>query len=171
LPVGLLWRRVYEVTGGGWRRSGVAWLNDVFAYSLSLACNHCQRPAEAGCVPRARDKVPMASSSSIRQAHGCQHCFGPVLDAPQYDAARGRMTKCYLCLDNLEAGLPPACVAACPLRALDFGELSELQAKHGMASDALPLPEGHFTRPALLIKPHQATGRATQLGNPEEIGG
>jgi hypothetical protein len=57
------------------------------------------------------------------------------------------------------------------LRALDFGELSELQAKHPVAPDARPLPDEHFTQPALLIKPHQAMGRAAQLCNAEEVGG
>ena len=44
LPVGVLWRRVYEVTGGGWTRSGDTWTSDVFAYNLSISCNHCQQP-------------------------------------------------------------------------------------------------------------------------------
>lgn len=44
LRVGILWRRVYEVTGGGWEQRGAAWIHDVFAYNVSLACNHCQRP-------------------------------------------------------------------------------------------------------------------------------
>jgi hypothetical protein len=57
------------------------------------------------------------------------------------------------------------------LRALDFGELSELQAKHDAAPDTLPLPDEHFTQPALLIKCHQAMGRTAQLGNAEEVGG
>ncbi len=39
LPVGILWRRVYEVAGGGWTRRGEAWLSTVFAYNVSLACN------------------------------------------------------------------------------------------------------------------------------------
>lgn len=174
LPAGLLWRRVYEVAGGGWTRSGAAWINDVFAYNLSLSCNHCQRPV---CVEVCPTRAMHKRSDGIvvvdqDKCMGCQYCsWACPYDAPQYDAARGRMTKCDFCADNLEVGLPPACVAACPLRALDYGDLSELQAKHGAASDTLPLPEDHFTRPALLIKPHQAAGRATQLGNPEEIGG
>jgi anaerobic dimethyl sulfoxide reductase subunit B (iron-sulfur subunit) len=174
LPTGLLWRRVYEITGGSWTRSGAAWINDVFAYNLSLSCNHCQQPL---CVEVCPTRAMHKRSDGIvvvdqDKCMGCQYCsWACPYDALQYDAARGRMTKCDFCVDNLEADLPPACVAACPLRALDFGELSELQAKHVVASDALPLPEGHFTRPALLIKPHPAMGRATQLGNPEEIGG
>jgi len=40
----ILWRRVYEVSGGGWARSGNAWTQDVFAWNLSLSCNHCEKP-------------------------------------------------------------------------------------------------------------------------------
>jgi len=173
LPVGLLWRRVYEVTGGGWTRSGAAWINDVFAYHLSISCNHCQRPI---CVEVCPTRAMHKRADGIvvvdqDKCLGCQYCsWACPYDAPQYDAARGRMTKCDLCVDNLEAGLPPACVAACPLRTLDFGELRDLQARRAAASDALPLPDEHFTQPALLIGRHQAMGRAAQLGNAEEIG-
>jgi anaerobic dimethyl sulfoxide reductase subunit B (iron-sulfur subunit) len=43
LEVGRLWRRVYEVSGGGWQRQGQAWTTSAFAYNLSLACNHCAK--------------------------------------------------------------------------------------------------------------------------------
>ena len=51
LEVGLLWRRVYEVTGGDWTRSGEAWVSSVFAYNVSLACNHCLEPICAEVCP------------------------------------------------------------------------------------------------------------------------
>ena len=51
LPVGVLWRRVYEVAGGGWLREGEAWRTDAFAYSLSLACKHCAEPVCAEVCP------------------------------------------------------------------------------------------------------------------------
>ncbi len=173
LPAGLLWRRVYEVTGGSWMRSGVAWISDVFAYNLSISCNHCQRPI---CVEVCPTRAMHKRADGIvvidqDKCMGCQYCsWACPYDAPQYDAACGRMTKCDFCADNLEAGLPPACVAACPLRALDFGVLSELQAKHSTAPDARPLPGDHFTQPALLLTAHRAMGRAARLGNTEEVG-
>jgi len=37
LVVGVLWRRVYEVTGGGWEKVGSAWVSRVFSYNLSIA--------------------------------------------------------------------------------------------------------------------------------------
>ena len=36
LPVGVMWRRVIEVSGGGWVQEGEAWTNNVFAYNLSI---------------------------------------------------------------------------------------------------------------------------------------
>ena len=173
LPVGLLWRRVYEVTGGGWTRAGAAWTNDVFAYNLSLSCQHCQRPICVEVCPtqamhKRADGVVLVDEAMCM---GCQYCsWACPYDAPQYDMAHGRMTKCNFCADDLDAGRPPACVAACPLRALDYGELSELAAKHGKVAGPPPLPDDALTRPALIVKPHRAVGREARLGNGEELG-
>jgi anaerobic dimethyl sulfoxide reductase subunit B (iron-sulfur subunit) len=51
LPVGVLWRRVIEVSGGEWIAAGNSWESSVFAYHLSLACNHCTHPKCAGVCP------------------------------------------------------------------------------------------------------------------------
>lgn len=172
LPVGLLWRRVYEVTGGGWQQSGAAWTSDVFAYNLSMSCNHCERPI---CVEVCPTQAMHQRADGIvvvdqEKCVGCQYCsWACPYAAPQYDTAQGTMTKCDFCVDNLAAGLPPACVAACPLRVLDFGEVSELQAKHGSLSGVRPLPDEALTQPSLIIKPHQAAQRESVLGNTEEV--
>jgi anaerobic dimethyl sulfoxide reductase subunit B (iron-sulfur subunit) len=172
LPVGLLWRRVYEVTGGGWTQSGQAWTSDVFAYNLSLSCNHCEKPICVEVCPtramhqRADGIVVVDQDKCV----GCQYCsWACPYHAPQYDRAQGHMTKCDFCADNLAAGLSPACVAACPLRVLDFGEVSVLQAKHGSLASVRPLPDESLTRPSIVIKPHQAEGREGVLGNAEEV--
>jgi anaerobic dimethyl sulfoxide reductase subunit B (iron-sulfur subunit) len=65
------------------------------------------------------------------------------------------MTKCDFCVDELAQGLPPACVAACPLRALEFGELSELEQRHGPLLQLHPMPKNALTEPALLLTPHK----------------
>ncbi|HHY25890.1 MAG TPA: 4Fe-4S ferredoxin, partial [Desulfitobacterium dehalogenans] len=45
------------------------------------------------------------------------------------------------------------CVDACPMRALEWGELEDLKAKHGDSVSELPLlPVSSVTKPALLIK-------------------
>jgi anaerobic dimethyl sulfoxide reductase subunit B (iron-sulfur subunit) len=123
LPLGVNWRRVYEVSGGSWQHIGDAWVTDVFAYNLSIACNHCVHPKCAGVCPTdayvQRDDgiVYIDESKCI----GCGYCsWACPYAVPQYNPELGHMTKCNFCMDNINAGLPPACVAACPLRVLDY---------------------------------------------------
>ncbi|MBI2407831.1 MAG: 4Fe-4S ferredoxin, partial [Gemmatimonadetes bacterium] len=76
LPVGVLWRRVYEVTGGGWTRAGETWTSDVFAYHLSIACNHCERPicvevCPTGAMHRRYDGIVAIDRE---KCVGCQYC-------------------------------------------------------------------------------------------------
>jgi anaerobic dimethyl sulfoxide reductase subunit B (iron-sulfur subunit) len=168
---------VYEVTGGGWTQRGDAWLSSVFAYHVSLACNHCERPicvevCPARAITKREDGVVLIDAD---RCLGCRYCsWACPYGAPQYNAEAGHMTKCTLCADDLDEGLPPSCVAACPLRALDFGDRTELEAKYGSLEDVYPLPEVDLTDPALVLTPHQDTARAiaesARVGNWEEVG-
>jgi anaerobic dimethyl sulfoxide reductase subunit B (iron-sulfur subunit) len=112
LPVGVLWRRVIEASGGEWQTVGNAWENTVFAYYLSLACNHCVHPKCAGVCPvdaytvRPDGIVLIDTSRCI----GCRYCaWACPYGAPQYDAAQGVMNKCDFCYDN------PRCWASADL--------------------------------------------------------
>ncbi len=160
LARGVLWRRVYEISGGGWQRAGAAWTNTVFAYNLSLACNHCAQPICVEVCP-ARALTQRADGIVLLdpdQCLGCRYCeWACPYGAPQYDAQAGRMSKCNLCADNLDAGQPPACVAACPLRALTVRE-DETQT----AQSIYPLPVPRLTEPGLTITPHRAATQAAQ---------
>ncbi len=183
LPLGVLWRRVYEVSGGTWKQEGAAWTNTLFAYNLSLSCNHCVHPKCAGVCPvdaytvRADGIVILDTSKCI----GCGYCaWACPYGAPQYDRHAGHMTKCNFCYDNLEAGLPPACVAACPLRALNYVEADDgrlIAAGHvtlwdtDAASHPYPLAKDSRTRPHLAIKPHAAMASEAEkrIANGEEV--
>jgi anaerobic dimethyl sulfoxide reductase subunit B (iron-sulfur subunit) len=177
LEAGRLWRRVATIEGGEWVRQGEAWTTTAFAYSVSLSCMHCQQPACVDACPtgamrkRADGTVDVAADRCI----GCRYCeWVCPYGAPRYDGAAGRMTKCDLCADERQQNRPPACVAACPMRALEFGELHELEARHGTnGRDIYPLPSPAATRPALVVKPHrdaavEAAGIA-HVGNREEL--
>jgi anaerobic dimethyl sulfoxide reductase subunit B (iron-sulfur subunit) len=180
LPVGVLWRRVYEVTGGDWTRRGEAWVSTVFAYNISLACAHCARPicmevCPSGAYTKRADGIVLLDQAKCL---GCKYCsWACPYGAPQYDERAGRMTKCTFCADAIDAGLPPACVAACPLRALDFGDRAELEARYGALDAVYPLPAAHLTQPALVLTPHPAAARAdartsaesARIGNREEV--
>ncbi|HUI87244.1 MAG TPA: DMSO/selenate family reductase complex B subunit [Anaerolineales bacterium] len=183
LPLGVLWRRVYEVAGGAWKQEGAAWSNTVFAYNISISCNHCQHPKCAGVCPvdaymvREDGIVLLDSSKCI----GCGYCaWACPYGAPQYDQTAGRMTKCNFCYDNLEMGLPPACVSACPLRALDYAEIND---RHNLAAERValwetpaadhpyPMPGNSRLEPHLAVKPHAAMKSTADkfIANLEEV--
>jgi anaerobic dimethyl sulfoxide reductase subunit B (iron-sulfur subunit) len=171
LRAGLLWRRVYEVSGGGWTRTGEAWTQDVFAWNLSISCNHCEQPVCAevcptGAMEMRPDGVVLLDAEKCM---GCRYCeWACPYGAPRYDEERGVMTKCTLCADRLEEGLPPSCVSACPMRALDFGTREEV----GSAAAGFPLPDPRLTRPSLRLTPHPSAARSDGEGavaNREEV--
>ena len=67
------------------------------------------------------------------------------------------MTKCNMCYDLVDQGEKPACVQACPYRALDFGPLDELQKAHGNFAGPAPLPNPNITQPAVVYSPNNVT--------------
>jgi anaerobic dimethyl sulfoxide reductase subunit B (iron-sulfur subunit) len=182
LRAGILWRKVIEVCGGGWQPRGNAWENSIFAYNLSLACNHCTHPKCAGVCPVDAYHVRPDGIVLLDETKcmGCGYCaWACPYGAPQYDQARGIMTKCDFCYDYIDVGLPPSCVAACPLRVLEYGDMQELEA--GQASRNLwqlaasehpfPLPDFSRTEPHLAVKLHSGMKAPLEktVSNREEI--
>ncbi len=185
LPTGVLWRRVYEVSGGSWTNVGPpgVWTTNVFAYNLSIACNHCVHPKCAGVCPTdayvVRDDGIVYIDES--KCMGCGYCaWACPYTAPKYNPELRHMTKCNLCFDNLDAGLPPACVAACPMRVLDFVEVSSEQLSVNSfrelweiqgAEHPFPLPTFSRTQPHLAINPHvgMVNGLEKAISNQEEV--
>jgi anaerobic dimethyl sulfoxide reductase subunit B (iron-sulfur subunit) len=176
LPVGRTWRRVAEYTGGAWVQENGTFQQNVFAYYVSVACNHCENPA---CIEACPAQAIMKRPDGIvvinqQDCIGCRYCeWTCPYGAPQFDAQIGKMSKCNFCYDAIDAGESPACVGACPVRALDYGELSDLQAKYGTLRAVEPLPDPSITRPSVVLSPHkdsQMVGSGTgQLSNPEEV--
>ena len=173
LPVGQAWRRVSEVNGGGWKKQGRAWTQDVFAYNLSISCNHCEDPiCVKSCPTRAMHKrADGLVLIDRRLCIGCKYCAWVCpYGAPQFDANTGVMGKCDLCADYLEAGKNPSCVDACPMRALDFGGYAELAGKHGASRHVYPLPDTSITNPSIRISAHRDTDETgTTVANLEEV--
>jgi anaerobic dimethyl sulfoxide reductase subunit B (iron-sulfur subunit) len=178
LPLGVLWRRVFEYGGGTWNElNHVMTPNGVFAYYFSTACQHCENPV-------CRDVCPTAAISKrddgivlidADKCIGCRYCeWACPYGAPQFREDLGVMTKCNFCEDLLAQGQNPACVDACVMRCLDFGDLEELRQKYGDLAAIEPLPVADMTYPAVVITPHKhaqlsgaGTGRILNL--PEEV--
>ena len=175
-PAGVRWRRVYEVSGGDWVQQGKAWISDIFSWHVSLACNHCKEPI---CLTSCPNKAISKNGQGLvlidpNKCMGCKYCeWTCPYGALQFDNERRVMTKCNFCADYLEQGKPPACVAACPMRVIDYGQLEELRWRHGNISEVFPLPQKVFTAPALVIKPHPTTGKMkkyhAEIENIEEV--
>lgn len=176
LPVGQLWRRVYEISSGEWVSRGKAWLHNVIAYNLSISCNHCTKCiCEEVCPAEAyrRDENGVVWIDPNR-CMGCQYCaMACPYNAPQFNPLTGRMGKCDFCRDRLENGLDPVCVQACPMRVISWGDRNELEKKFGPDAQLFPLPPKELTDPSLLVHPHpnalKTNASFEELANPEEV--
>jgi len=90
---------------------------------------------------------------------GCGYCaWACPYGAPQLRSETGAMSKCDFCVEELDAGRPPACVAACPVRALDWVDAG--MQKSPSPPSVEPLPDPELTRPALDLIAHRDVARA-----------
>jgi anaerobic dimethyl sulfoxide reductase subunit B len=177
LPAGLHWRKVYEVTSGDWRQQGQAWETTVAAYNLSTTCHHCLRPACIPCCPtdavfKTETGIVLIDESRCRNCHACE--LACPYGAIRFNPVRNTTSKCDFCADVLDLGQPPLCVAGCPNRALDYGDLADLTRRHpDGVSRVFPLPDASATRPAVVILPHRnaalVQGRSPEVANGEEV--
>ena len=124
LPPGPRFRRVMYIEGGTFP--------EVFAYKVNLSCNHCAEPAclptcPTGAIWKRADNGVVDIDSTL--CIGCRRCESACpYGAPQFDPNENIVKKCNLCIDELEAGRKPYCVAACMMRVLDIGPIDELRA-------------------------------------------
>lgn len=163
----LAFRMVIDYEGGSWRRGADGALSqNAYAYHLSLACNHCGDPACTRVCPTGamhKDELDLVWPDA-RKCIGCGYCtMACPYHAPHIDERLKRSSKCDGCRDRVVEGRQPICVEACPLRALDFGEMEELEARHpGCVHSVMPLPNEEATLPNLLILPSPAAARAEE---------
>ncbi len=170
------WRRIIEYTGGDWIPRGKAYEQNVYSYYISMACNHCDDPVCVHGCPTGAMNVGEDGivSVNVNRCVGCRYCeWHCPYGAPQYDPEAKHMTKCDYCRDYTSQGKTPACVAACPARALDFGEYEDLKAKYGDEEHIAPLPARSITTPHFVCTPNRRSrpinSKGGAISNPEEI--
>ncbi|HEC17883.1 MAG TPA: 4Fe-4S dicluster domain-containing protein [Gammaproteobacteria bacterium] len=132
--------------------------------NISMACNHCDNPVcLKGCPTRAYTKF--AEYGAVLQdpdiCFGCGYCTWVCpYNAPQLDPIKGQVSKCNMCVDRLEVGLKPACVAACLGKALDFGVIENIPEGRSQAKTSIPgFPRTDITHPNVRFQQTRVTQR------------
>lgn len=158
LPETIAFRRVYDYEGGTWTDAGDGiYTSDTYAYHVSLGCQHCAMPAcMAKCPSGAIEKDTETGLVHIDQ----EKCTGSGMcvttcpySVPVLNEETKLGMKCDGCADRVAEGLNPICVDACPVRALEFGDIEELRAAHADTVDGIaPMPTGEQTTPSIAIK-------------------
>ena len=156
LEVGRKFRRVYEITGGDWLEDGDAWIPNVYAYNLSISCNHCDNPV---CVKACPTGAHHKREDGVVDIHaeqciGCRYCEAacpywarrfnftkPSYPEPKENLnpqmeylsnrprSQGVMEKCHFCMHRTRQGQLPACLEVCPVGARKFGNLLDPQSE------------------------------------------
>ena len=160
LSAGPRFRRVQYIEGGTYP--------DVFAYKVNISCNHC---AEPGCLPacptgaiwkRKEDGIVDIDSTLCI---GCRRCEAACpYGAPQFIPELNIVSKCNLCVDEIESGRKPYCVSACMMRVLDIGPIDQLRANtfptKAIGPKEMPVravknfADPELTNPSIVFVPH-----------------
>lgn len=154
LREGMLYRHVLAFEAGAFPNPR--------AYKLSIACNHCEHPKCVENCPTGAMYKRSEDGAVLHDSNRCMGCRMCVLscpyDAPQFNEQTGMVEKCDACERLRAEGKPPACVAACMMRALDFGPIDELREKYGDIDEFEGMPSGSITNPSLIVNPHRCLG-------------
>ena len=150
LPVGVFFRHVRSFETGSYPKPN--------RYHYSHTCNHCATPACVAFCPE--NSLFIADDGTVQQDQdlctGCKKCIDACpYGVPQYLEDKNIVTKCDSCASYRAAGEPPACVAACIMRVLEFGSSDELKSKHAgekLVIDFPFLPSSSTTNPSTLVK-------------------
>lgn len=153
LDVGVSFRQVKSFEIGVYPKPG--------SFCYSGACNHCSdakciKGCPTGAMYYAKDGTVQHDKD---KCIGCQYCvWNCPYGAPKFIEKSGVIGKCDSCKDLRDKGENPACVDACVMRCLKFGDLDELEAQYGpgLVKELPILPKSSVTNPSILIKPKDA---------------
>ncbi len=147
---GVVWRKVLSKGDGTGK------------IHLSISCNHCANPACVKVCPVSAYRKRPGDGIVVHDKEkciGCGYClYACPYHAPQLSEETGRVSKCHFCFKRQEAGQKPACVEACPMKALTNGDMEEYSKIAGGVQQVNGLPDPAMTNPSLLIIPKKPTG-------------
>ena len=153
LEIGTIFRRLSDFEVGEFPT--------VQPFHYSGSCNHCEMPACVAVCPVGAmyiDEDDGTVQHDDEKCIGCQYCVKACpYGVPQYIESLQKTHKCDACIQLRGAGEQPACVAACPMRALEFGSIEDLRAAHPDAVNQIViLPDASQTNPSVAVEPKAA---------------
>lgn len=153
LPLNALFRRVSSYSTGSFPHPSL--------YNFTMSCNHCINPACVEVCPIGSLYVDEGDGTVQRDDSmciGCQYCVNACpYQNPRYVPEKQIVQKCDACITLRQSGEVNACVASCPMRALEFGPIDELLEAHPQAVNAIALlPDPSSTNPCLYINAKEA---------------
>ena len=160
------WMGVYE-----WEKGTFP---EIQLFELAFNCGHCEAAAcISACAHGAIFKEDKYGAVLVDpdKCQGDRNCWDACpYGTPRFasDDPHEKMTKCTMCIDRLEKGDIPECVASCPMRALDFGPLEELKAKYGTCQQLEDMP-APTTKPAWVAKARQPKKQLVPFNTEEAI--
>lgn len=152
LEVGVIFRNAHTYSVGHYPT--------VRCYSYSGTCYHCAEPA---CVERCPTGATYVAEDGVvlhddERCTGCATCTNACpYGNPKILPDKNIAAKCDSCKALRDAGGNPACVDACPQRALAFGDIDTMKDGQGVEQLALAaLPPSATTQPSLVIRVKEA---------------
>jgi len=143
------WRKVYAV-------NEVAHSSTPVRQYLSLACNHCENPeCMRACPVRAYEK---REDGIVIHHHdrciGCKMCIMACpYNVPEFNPNYKKVEKCHMCYERIDKGDKPACVAGCPMDAIDVIDLNSTS-EFGLDKEYVGFPDSTITNSTTrFIKP------------------
>jgi anaerobic dimethyl sulfoxide reductase subunit B len=146
------WRRVLTVEKGQYPHLKISF--------FSFSCFHCEIPlCLSTCPTSAIDKkeengIVLVSPDLCLGEQACGLCKDSCpYHVPVFSPEAGlKMEKCDFCTERMASGKRPICVEACPMRALDAGDLEEMRKKYGKGTEAEGFHYSLETRPSIILR-------------------
>ncbi len=162
-----------------WRSVGI--LHDIspeepYLQTVTTACHHCVEPGcLEGCPVMAYDKDP--ETGIVRhlddQCIGCQYCVLKCpYDVPKYSEKKGIVRKCDMCTNRLAIGEAPACVQACPTRAIRIDLVDKAEVSRTLAPGSKLVPgafNSSYTKPTTRYHTTRPMPKGTRPGDADAL--
>ncbi len=127
LPIGPRWMRVDADVPR--KIAGKLILRYIVSHCLHCSHPPCKDVCPVNAITKREDGIVLIDEELCT---GCKDCVEACpLKVMQIDNKKEVAQKCDLCVDRLDRGLQPACVAACPSHCIYSGDIREITERLG----------------------------------------